>query len=203
MMIPNQFKFYGRRSLQAGMMVTLFLALFFCQINIPVSQAQSSVEYIFDVKPDAATLSVLPATGTTFYLQGKVYPFRSINPATCEFRTENPRQVGTWRAWGTVADDGRLVMNQSLLIDSSCGTIEIQGVTGVVLGTGQATPAIPGTSSAPFTGPTEILAVTGGAGVYRALNGEAQVRAYCVTDPTHPFLYDRAFCLGVLEGRRR
>lgn len=202
-MKANRFNIYGKRTLQAGMMLTLLLALFFCQISAPVTQAQSGVEYVFDVKPDAATLSVLPATGTTFYLQGKVYPFRTINMATCEFNTQNPRQVGTWRAWGTVADDGRLVMNQSLLLTSSNGTIEIQGVTGVELGTGQAAPAIPGTNSAPFTGPTEVLAVTGGAGVYRALNGEAQVRGYCVDDPTHPFLYDRAFCIGIVEGRRR
>lgn len=202
MMIQNQFKIYGKRSLQAGMMLTLLLALFFCQINTPVTQAQIGVEFVFDVKPDAATLSVLPATGTTFYLQGKVYPFRTINMATCAFNTQNPRQVGTWRAWGTVADDGRLVMNQSLLITSSNGTIEIQGVTGVVLGTGQASPAIQGTNTAPFTGPTEVLAVTGGAGIYRSLNGEAQVRGYCVDDPTRPFLYDRAFCIGVVEGRR-
>jgi hypothetical protein len=44
--------------------------------------------------------------------------------------------------------------------------------------------------------------VTGGAGIYRSLNGEAQVRGYCVDDPTRPFLYDRAFCIGVVEGRR-
>jgi hypothetical protein len=195
--------FNRRRFIQAAMMLTLFAALFFCQFNTPVTQAQSSIEYVFDVKPDAATLSALPATGSTFYLQGKVYPFRTINPFTCEFNTQNPRQVGTWRAWGTVADNGRLVMNQSVLIDSPAGTIEIQGVTGFVSGNGQATSITPGTNTAPFTGPTELLAVTGGAGVYRALNGEAQVRPYCVTDPTHPFLYDRAFCLGVIEGRRR
>jgi hypothetical protein len=202
-MTSHKIKFNSRRFVQAGMVLTLFTALFLCQINTPVTRAQSGIEYIFDVKPDAATLSVLPATGTTFYLQGKVYPFRTINQATCQFNTENPRQVGTWRAWGTVADDGRLVMNQSLLITSSNGTIEIQGVTGVALGTGQASPALPGTNTAPFTGPTEILAVTGGAGVYRALNGEAQVRGYCVDDPTHPFLYDRAFCIGVIEGKRK
>jgi hypothetical protein len=191
------------RLLQAAMLLSLFVALLGCQFSTPVTRAQSGVEYVFDVKPDAATLSALPATGSTFYLQGKVYPFRTINPATCEFNTQNPRQVGTWRAWGTVADDGRLVLNQSLLITSSNGTIEIQGVTGVVLGTGQAAPAIPGTNAAPFTGPTEVLAVTGGAGIYRALNGEAQVRGYCVDDPTRPFLYDRAFCIGIVEGRRR
>ena len=202
-MTSHQIKFNSRRFVQAGMMLTLFTALFLCQINTPVTLGQSGIEYIFDVKPDAATLSLLPATGTTFYLQGKVYPFRTINQAACQFNSENPRPVGTWRAWGTVADDGRLVTNQSLLITSSSGTIEIQGVTGVALGTGQAAPAISGTNSAPFTGPTEILAVTGGAGVYRALNGEAQVRGYCVDDPTRPFLYDRAFCIGVIEGKRR
>jgi hypothetical protein len=183
-------------------MLTLVGALFLCQIGTPITQAQS-VEYVFDVVPDAATLSTLPATGVTFYLQGKIYPFRTVNMATCEFNTQTPRQVGTWRAWGTVADGGRLVMNQSLVVESSGGTIEIQGVTGVVSGTGPATPAISGTNVAPFTGPTELLAVTGGVGVYRALNGEAQVRGYCVTDPTQPFRYDRAFCIGIIEGRRR
>ena len=201
-MSRNRFQLHKKRVLQAGLMLTLLTALFLCQIGTPTTQAQS-VEYIFDVVPDAATLSTLPATGVTFYLQGKVYPFRTVNQATCGFNTQTPRQVGTWRAWGTVADDGRLVMNQSLLIEWSGGTIEIQGVTGVVSGTGGATPAIPGTNAAPFTGPTELLAVTGGVGVYRALNGEAQVRGYCVTDPTQPFRYDRAFCIGIIEGRRR
>ncbi|MBI3653712.1 MAG: hypothetical protein HY231_21990 [Acidobacteria bacterium] len=192
-----------KQFLQAGLLLTLFAALLLCQIGRPITHAQSGIEYVFDVVPDAATLSTLPATGVTFYLQGKVYPFRTVNQATCAFNTQPPRQLGTWRAWGTVADDGRLVINQSLVIDSAGGTIEIQGVTGVVSGTGQAAPAISGTSGAPFTGPTELLAVTGGVGVYRALNGEAQVRPYCVSDPTQPFRYDRAFCLGVIEGRRR
>jgi hypothetical protein len=201
-MLRNQFHVRKKRGLQAGLMLALFVALFLCQLGSPATQAQS-IEYIFDVVPDAATLSTLPATGVTFYLQGKVYPFRTVNQATCGFNTQTPRQVGTWRAWGTVADGGRLVMNQSMVIDSSGGTIEIQGVTGVVSGLSPATPAIPGTNAAPFTGPTELLSVTGGAGVYRALNGEAQVRAYCVTDPTQPFRYDRAFCVGIVEGRRR
>ena len=93
-------------------------------------------------------------------------------------------------------------MKHSLMIDSVGGMIEVQGTTGVQLGGGEATPAILGTSGPPFTGPTEILAVVGGAGAYRGLNGEAQVRGYCVQDPKLPFRYDRAFCLGIVQAPR-
>jgi hypothetical protein len=95
------------------------------------------------------------------------------------------------------------VINQSLKIDAVGGMIEIQGTTGIPLANGDAAPAIPGTLGAPFTGPSEVLSVTGGVGAYRALNGEAQVRGYCVQDPTVPFRYDRGFCLGIVEGKRK
>jgi len=36
---------------------------------------------------------------------------------------------------------------------------------------------------------------------YRGLSGEAQVRSYC-SDPSRPFRYDRAFCLGIVQGPR-
>lgn len=193
----------GTRLLQTAAMLIL-IALMVFQSNAPTGNAQSVViEFIFDVLPDTPAPGTSLATGTTFYIQGKVYPYRTLNQADCTFNTSSPRQVGTWRAWGQVADDGRLVMNQSLKIDSVGGMVEIQGTTGVPLAGGAATPAIPGTLGAPFTGPSEVLAVTGGVGAYRALNGEAQVRGYCVQDPTQPFRYDRAFCLGIVEGKRK
>ena len=190
---------------RAGVLLTILIAFFSCQINLsaPDAQAQIGIEFIFDIVPDDDTLrNSLPLTGTPFYLQGKIYPFRSVNMATCEFAVATPRQLGTWRAWGEVADDGRLVLNQSLLVTSSHGTIELQGVTGVTLGTQPASPAIPGQRTGPTTGPTEVLSVTGGAGNYRGLNGEGQVRSYC-SDPSRPFRYDRPFCIQIIEARRR
>lgn len=185
--------------------------LFIFQWNLHATTAQIiGIEFVFDIVPEFSTLTDLPSTatlpdaGATFYVEGTIYPFRSVNTATCELRA-NARALGTWRAWGSVARDGRLVLNQSLTIESVHGTLEVQGTTGNVLGTGGATPAILGTNREPFTGPTEVHAVTGGAGVYRSLNGEAHIRPYCqsATDITRPFLYDRAFCLGVVEGVRR
>ena len=193
-----------KRLLQAVAMLVMPVALTILPSTAPTGNAQSSgIEFIFDVLPDTPPLSTSLTTGTTFYLQGKVYPFRTLNQADCTFNTSTPRQVGTWRAWGQVADDGRLVVNQSLKIDNVGGMIEIQGTTGVPLAGGDATPAIAGTRGAPFTGPSEVLAVTGGVGAYRALNGEAQVRGYCVQDPTIAFRYDRGFCLGIVEGKRK
>ena len=191
-----------RRTSHIILKLTLPLALLFCQIAAPTGAAQLGIEFIFDIVPDAATLSTLPATGSTFYLQGKVYPFRTVNQGTCVFLTSSPRLIGTWRAWGEVADDGRLVINQSLVLDGMGGTIEVQGTTGVLLANGQASPAMIGDIGGPTTGPSEVLAVTGGVGSYRGLNGEAQVRSYC-SDPSRPFRYDRPFCLGVVEANRR
>jgi hypothetical protein len=191
------------RLLQAAATLMLVVAAMVFLSVAPGTAQSNGIEFIFDVVPDTPAVSASLPTGTTFYIQGKVYPFRTVNQAECTFNTASPRQVGTWRAWGQVADDGRLVVNQSLIIDNVGGIVEIQGTTGAPLAGGDATPAIPGTRVAPFTGPSEVLAVTGGVGAYRALNGEAQVRGYCVQDPTRPFRYDRAFCLGIVEGKRK
>jgi hypothetical protein len=190
---------------RAGVLLTILFAFFSCQINLsaPAAEAQVGIEFIFDIVPREAPLrDSLPLKGSTFFLEGEIHPFRSVNMATCEFNVASPRVLGTWRAWGEVADDGRLVLNQSLLVTSSHGTIELQGVTGVTLGSQPAAPAIPGQRTGPTTGPTEVLSVTGGAGNYRGLNGEAQVRSYC-SDPSRPFRYDRPFCIQVIEAKRR
>ena len=192
---------------RAGMLLAILIALFSCQINLPAPDAQAQtigIEFIFDIAPNepAPLKNSLPLTGTPFYLEGKIYPFRTINQATCEFAVASPRVLGTWRAWGEVAEDGRLVLNQSLQVTSSGGTLELQGVTGITLGSQPAGPAIPGQRTGPTTGPTEVLSVTGGAGNYRGLNGEAQVRSYC-SDPSRPFRYDRPFCIQIIEAKRR
>jgi hypothetical protein len=200
-----------KRLPRAGVMLMMALALFVCQFSVPAGSAQTiGVEFIFDIVPDTSTLTSLPSTGslpvqaTTFYIQGKIYPFRTVNVADCTLRTSTPRQLGTWRAWGTVADDGRVVINQSLTLDYINGSIELQGTTGVTLANGPAFPAIAGTRGEPFTGPTEVLSVTGGAGAYRGLAGEAQNRPYCQSqaDTLRPFRYDRAFCLQIVQGTR-
>jgi hypothetical protein len=200
-----------KRLLRAGGMLMMVIALFVCQFSVPAGSAQTiGVEFIFDIVPDTSTLTNLPSTGilpgqgTTFYIQGKIFPFRTVNAADCTFRTTTPRQLGTWRAWGTVADNGRVVVNQSLTLDYINGAIELQGTTGIVLSNGPAFPAIAGTRGEPFTGPTEVLSVTGGAGAYRGLSGEAQNRPYCQSqaDTLRPFRYDRAFCLQIVEGKR-
>ena len=190
---------------RAGVLLTILIAFFSCQINLsaPAAEAQVGIEFIFDIVPREAPLrDSLPLKGSTFFLEGEIHPFRTVNMATCEFNVASPRVLGTWRAWGEVADDGRLVLNQSLLVTSSHGTIELQGVTGVTLGSQPAAPAIPGQRTGPTTGPTEVLSVTGGAGNYRGLNGEAQVRSYC-SDPSRPFRYDRPFCIQIIEARRK
>jgi hypothetical protein len=207
----NQSKANRKRRFRALAMLMLPLALIFASFNAPTTAAQNSVEAIYDLKPKISSLSNLPstealaATGTTFYVQGDVYPFRTINQATCEFNVASPRVVGTWRAWGTIADDGRVVIKISLTLDCCGATLEIQGTSGLPLHAGDAAPALSGTFGEPFTGPSEVLSVVGGAGQLRGFNGEAQVRPYCQakSDIGRPFRYDRAFCLGYLEGRRR
>jgi hypothetical protein len=200
-----------KQLMRAGVMLAMAIALFVCQFSVPTGSAQTiGVEFIFDIVPDTSTLTNLPSTGslpaegTTFKIRGKIYPFRTVNVADCTFRTSTPRQLGTWRAWGTVSDDGRVVVNQSLTLDSVNGSIELQGTTGITLSNGPAVPVIAGTRGEPFAGPTEVLSVTGGAGVYRGLTGEAQNRPYCQTqaDILRPFRYDRAFCLQIIEGKR-
>jgi hypothetical protein len=96
-------------------------------------------------------------------------------------------------------------MQHSLTLSKLNGSIEVQGTTGATIANSPATPAVPGTAGAPFTGPSEAMSITGGAGTFRALNGEANIRPYCQSqaETTRPFRYDRAFCFGVIEAKRR
>jgi hypothetical protein len=75
------------------------------------------------------------------------------------------------------------------------GVVEMQGVTGLLAAGGGVQFAVLGATSGPTTGPSEVMPVTGGAGFFRNAAGEPEVRSYC-SDPSRPFRYDRAFCIG-------
>lgn len=197
----------------AGVISLAFVAICMVQITIPAGVAHPGVwgpkGAIFDIVPTPATTGgsvVAPGTtpGGTFFLTGTIYRFRTVNQADCTLPTidcagGDPRCLGTWRAWGTVGDNGKLVLHHTLELTPLNGTIEVQGTTGQLAANGSAASAVPGSLGPPTTGPSEILAIVGGTGRYEALSGQASIRPYCnpTAAGTSPFRYDRAFCLGV------
>lgn len=195
-----------KRFISVSVLTVTLLIVSVMQMNAPVGTAQSTGGFngaLFDIVPDASPLSTLPAPGSTFLLTGKVFEFRSVNPATCALSAGD--QIGVWRAWGQVTADGRVLINQSLQLDALNGSIELQGTSGVTLALSPAAPAVLGTNGPPFTGPSETVAVTGGTGTYRSMIGEAHIRPYCQSqeETLRPFRYDRPFCFGVVEANRR
>ena len=198
-----------KRLFSASIVVMLFLLMVGLASQPSAAQSVGGFEgAIYDIVPDAPTLNSLPATGSTFFLTGKIYPFRTFNSATCQPPTGadlDSLRLGTWRAWGEIGDGGRLVIHQSLNLDKLNGSIEAQGTTGITLAEGAAAPAVLGTTGAPFTGPSETVPITGGAGTFRSIGGEANIRPYCQSqeETMRPFRYDRAFCFGVVETPRR
>ncbi|SRR6266404_688548 len=210
-MIANESRKDRKRLFGAGVMSVAFMAISMFQINIPAGVAHSGVGgkgAIFDIVPTPATAGssvVAPGTtpGGTFFLTGKIYRFRTVNQADCTLPPidcdVDPRCLGTWRAWGTVGDGGRLVLHHTLELTPFNSTIEVQGTTGIIAANGGVTSAVSGSLGPPTTGPSEILAIVGGTGRYEALSGQASIRPYCNPTPTgtSPFRYDRAFCLGV------
>lgn len=182
----------------AGVMLIVFTAFTVFQINATIGVAHPGVGRkgaIFDIVPDTPTLSSSAATGSTFFITGKIYAFRTVNQADCSVPS-GATSVGTWRAWGTVGDGGRLVLHQTLLLEPFNATIEVQGTTGQKAG--DASAVIPGTL-VPTAGPPEVLAVVGGTGRYEGINGAASIIPYCNPTPggTSPFRFDRAFCFGL------
>lgn len=196
---------FRTRHLRISALLALLAALLW-PAAAPMNAAQPvGIGATFDIVPDGAVLANLPAIGTTFYLQGKVYHFRAVNQASCQLKDPNEPQLGTWRAWGEVADEGRLVIHHSVVLDTFNASLEAQGVTGISLANEPALPAVSGTTGAPFTGPSETLALTGGAGTFRGIVGEVQIRPYCQgqADTSRSFRYDRAFRFGVVEAKRK
>lgn len=197
-MITTKARLDKRRLFGAGVMLIVFTAFTVFQINATIGVAHPGVGRkgaIFDIVPDSPTLSSSAATGSTFFLTGTIYPFRTVNQADCSV-PPGATPVGTWRAWGTVGDGGRLVLHQTLLLEPFNGTIEVQGTTGQKVG--HAAPVIHGTV-APTAGPAEVLAVVGGTGRFEGVSGAASINPYCNPTPagTSPFLFDRAFCFGL------
>lgn len=189
--------------LRASLLIIIFMAIFASSMNIPSGMAGGRKGPVFDIVPDnsASTLTASASKGTTFFLQGTIYKFRSVNPIDCTLRS-TAELLGTWRAWGTVADDSRLVLHQSLSFDRPedtpfNGTIEVQGVNGLIAPNGSA--SVIDTISGVTTGPSEVLSIVGGSGAFGTFKGVAVIRPYCNPTPegTSPFRYNRPFCLGV------
>lgn len=209
-MSTNESRKKRRRLFGAGALSVAFLAVSIFQINITAGEAHpggGSKGAIFDIVPTPPTAGssvVAPGTtpGTTFFLTGKIYRFRTVNQADCTLPAiaeDDPRFLGTWRAWGTVGDGGKLVLHHTLELTPFSSTIEVQGTTGQLAANGGVTSAVLGSLGAPTTGPSEILAIVGGTGRYEALSGQAGIRPYCnpTLSGTSPFRYDRPFCFGV------
>ena len=95
-MTSNQLRSGKKPLLISAGVILLFATLLTLQTGTQESVAQSrGVEYIFDVVPNDPTLTSLPVKGTTFYLEGRLYPFRTVNMADCTFNTNTATQVGT------------------------------------------------------------------------------------------------------------
>jgi|SRR5882724_3886890 len=191
---------HQRRQFGAGVMLIIFMAFAVFQINVSTGIAKPGGGpklAIFDIVPDTPTLSSSATTGSTFFLTGKIYPFRTVNQADCSVPS-GATPLGTWRAWGTVGDGGKLVLHQTLRLETFNSTIEVQGTTGQMAENADVSPVLPGTL-APTAGPAEILAVVGGTGRYEGINGAANIKPYCNPTPTgtSPFRFDRAFCFGL------
>ena len=199
------------RRFRARLLLLIITALFASPIYVSPGMAgvaKGPKGPVFDIAPDN-TLSTLTASSpkaATFYLQGTIYKYRTFNQGNCTplfSGTElQDRVMGTWRAWGTVADNsGKLVLHQTLSFDLPTSmplnaSIEVQGVNGLLAPNGTVTVVdINGNT----TGPSEVLSVVGGSGQFSTLSGEAIIRPYCNPIPagTSPFRFDRPFCLGV------
>jgi hypothetical protein len=193
------------RSFRASLWMLIFLVIVASQLNVPRGVAgvvSGSKGPVYDIIPDNAlsTLTASSQKGATFYLQGTIYQYRTYNQADCTplysgVDLQN-RALGTWRAWGTVAENtGNLVLHQTLLFNFN-STIEVQGMNGLMAPNGAALVA---DNKGNTTGPSEILSIVGGSGEFRALSGEAVIRPYCNPNPagTSPFRFDRPFCFGV------
>ena len=96
-------------------------------------------------------------------------------------------------------------MQQTIVLESLPGILEVQGLNGLFALDSTVTPTNPSSPTSPTTGPTEIQTITGGSFQFEGLNGSAGIRPYCgdplstLKNPLPPFRFDRAFCLGVSQ----
>lgn len=220
--MANNSRTNRKRLFGVGMALALLFMAGFWQINLPAGYASPAKKGpVFDIIPDA---SPIPngATSGTFVLTGKVYPFRSVNPATCAlFPNVDPvkDQIGTWTATvvvtpaipsiNTLSATGsaanRFQMHQTIVLESLPGIIEVHGLNGLFALDSSVTAIDPSSATSATTGPTEIQTITGGSFRFEGLNGSAGIRPYCggalstLANPLPPFRFDRAFCIGVSQ----
>lgn len=165
--------------------------------SAPSGAAQSTGGFsgaMFDVKTNPQTSS-LPVSDGPFYLEGSIYPVKSLNDdgSLKPDVDSNPcatggKQLGVWRAWGLKKGD-TLVTNQEFWMPCYNAVIEVQGVLG------RTTLAIEGSDGKV----AESLAVSGGLGTLRTTFGEAQLKALQVG----PLRIDTGFRVYLLETNRR
>src|SRR5215212_10587600 len=103
-MNPKRRIFLQPRMFKAVISLSLLAVLFLCQFHGRVRATPRAFGGIFDIVPDPPLLTNLPASGTSILLTGKVFPFRTVDQATCASLPANTTSLGTWRAWGQVAD---------------------------------------------------------------------------------------------------
>jgi hypothetical protein len=172
----------------------------------------------FDIVPDATNPAIptSAATGGTFVLTGAIYPFRSVNPATCAL-SSSAEQIGTWTATVVITPPitttnssltpstaSRFQMHHTLVLDTLPGIIEIGGINGLVALNGNARLADQNFPTGPTVGPAEVQTATGGSFRFEGIDGSANILPYCgptlaalATTPPGPFRFDRAFCISV------
>lgn len=194
-----------RRLLSASFLLAVFVLGTVGQINVPTGTAQSTGGFngaIFDILPDNITPASIPtAPGGTFSIQGRIFAAGAISKATCTLRGGFP-VLGTWRAWGTVAPDGDLLISQSYFLEAFGGEIASSGASGITLANAGLRPVSDGGVTA-IIGPDEVTPVSGGSSTFRSAVGELRITPYCSDPPRGVFRYDRAFCMQIIEARRR
>jgi hypothetical protein len=219
----------NRKSLLGvGLAMAFFMTVGFWQINAPTGNASPARKGpVFDIIPDTTnpTIPSSATAGGTFVLTGKIYPFRSVNQATCALLCDPtlddpPCLIGTWTATVVITPPitttnslltpstvSRFQMHHTLVLDTLPGTIEVGGVNGLVALNGVVKLADSNFPLGPTVGPTEVQTATGGSFRFDGFDGTATIVPYCgptlaaigkTTPP--PFRFDRAFCLGISQG---
>jgi hypothetical protein len=205
-----------------GLVLALLMTVGIWPVNVTTGNASPARRAaIFDIIPDTTNPTIpTSATSGTFVLTGRIYPFRSVNQATCALLpTVDPVEdrIGTWTATVVITPPitttnsslpistvSRFQMHHTLVLDKLPGIIEVGGINGLVGLNGNARPADPNFPLGPTVGPAEVQTATGGSFRFDGLDGTATIVPYCgptlatigTTTPA-PFRFDRAFCLGV------
>ena len=219
--MSNKARTNRTRRFGLGLVLALLMTVGIWPVNVTTGNASPARKGpIFDIIPDSAAIPTTAALASTFVLTGRIYPFRSVNQATCAL---NPGvdpvedRIGTWTATVVVVPaltttssttdpvtGNRFQMHHTLVLDTLPGTIEIGGVNGLRALNGGSRPADLNSPLGSTVGPAEVQTATGGSFRFEGLDGSASILPYCgptpatlATTPAGPFRFDRAFCLAV------